>query len=90
MIKDNQRHFNRLHVFIDAFLVIVSYLLAWVIRFPILKGDPGLPFVDYCWLLVPLVPYTLFVYFDRVLLQKQIPKLPFLWGHFTTEVACNI
>ena len=63
MIKDNQRHFNRLHVFIDAFLVIVSYLLAWVIRFPILKGDPGLPFVDYCWLLVPLVPYTLFVFF---------------------------
>ena len=63
MIKDNQRHFNRLHVFIDAILVIVSYLLAWVIRFPVLKGDPGLPFVDYCWMLVPLVPYTLFVYF---------------------------
>ncbi len=63
MIKDNQRHFNRLHVVIDAVAVVVSYLLAWVIRFPILKGDPGLPFTDYCWLLVPLVPYTLFVYF---------------------------
>ena len=63
MIKDNQRHFNRLHVVIDALAVIVSYLLAWVIRFPLLKGDPGLPFSYYCFMLVPLVPYTLFVYF---------------------------
>ena len=63
MIKDNQRHFNRLHVFIDAILVAASYLLAWVIRFPLLHGEPGLAFVYYCWMLVPLVPYTLFVYF---------------------------
>ena len=63
MIKDNQRHFNRLHVVIDAVSVVVSYLLAWVIRFPVLGGDPGLPFRDYCYLLIPLVPYTLFVYF---------------------------
>ena len=63
MIKDNQRHFNRLHVFIDAVLVVASYLLAWVIRFPLLQGEPGLSFAYYCWMLVPLVPYTLFVYF---------------------------
>ncbi len=63
MIKDNQRHFNRLHVVIDAVSVVVSYLLAWVIRFPVLGGDPGLPFRDYCYMLIPLVPYTLFVYF---------------------------
>ena len=63
MIKDNQRHFNRLHVVIDAIAVVVSYLLAWVIRFPVLQGDPGLPFRDYCYMLIPLVPYTLFVYF---------------------------
>ena len=63
MIKDNQRHFNRLHVVIDAVGVVISYLLAWVIRFPLLQGNPGLPFRDYCYLLIPLVPYTLFVYF---------------------------
>ncbi len=63
MIKDNQRHFDRLHVFIDAAAVVVSYLLAWVIRFVVLPHDPGLPFRDYCYMLVPLVPYTLFVYF---------------------------
>ena len=63
MIKDNQRHFNRLHVVIDAVSVVVSYLLAWVIRFPVMGGDPGLPFRDYCYMLIPLIPYTLFVYF---------------------------
>ena len=63
MIKDNQRHFNRLHVLIDALAVTVSYLLAWVIRFPLLNGEPGLPFSYYCFMLLPLVPYTLFVYF---------------------------
>lgn len=63
MIKDNQRHFNRLHVVVDGIATVLSYLLAWAIRFPILKGDPGLPFTDYCMMLIPLVPYTLFVYF---------------------------
>lgn len=63
MIKDNQRHFNRLHIVIDAIIVVVSYLLAWVIRFPLLQGALGLPFRDYCYMLIPLVPYTLFVYF---------------------------
>ena len=63
MIKDNQRHFNRLHVFLDGIVVTLSYLIAWVIRFVFLQGDPGLPFLDYCYMLVPLVPYTLFVYF---------------------------
>ena len=63
MIKDNQRHFNRLHVVIDAVATAATYLLAWVIRFMVLQGEPGLPFSDYCWMLVPLVPYTLLVYF---------------------------
>ena len=29
MIKDNQQHFNRLHVVLDGLVVIVSYALAW-------------------------------------------------------------
>ena len=29
MIKDNQKVFNRLHLLVDAIVVIVSYLLAW-------------------------------------------------------------
>ena len=33
MIKDNQQHFNRLHVIIDAFVIVVSYILAWWLKF---------------------------------------------------------
>ena len=33
MIKDNQQHFNRLHVIIDAFVSVVSYILAWWLKF---------------------------------------------------------
>lgn len=33
MIKDNQKYFNRLHIILDALVVIASYALAWVIRF---------------------------------------------------------
>ncbi|MBR6315538.1 MAG: undecaprenyl-phosphate glucose phosphotransferase [Lachnospiraceae bacterium] len=33
MIKDNQKYFNRLHVCIDALLVVITYLLAWFLKF---------------------------------------------------------
>mgnify|MGYP000580207187 CR=1 FL=1 len=33
MIKDNQQHFNRLHVIIDAFVIVISYILAWWLLF---------------------------------------------------------
>ena len=32
MIKDNQQHFNRLHVVLDGLVVIVSYALAWWLK----------------------------------------------------------
>ena len=40
MIKDNQQHFNRLQVVMDAVVVIVSYAFAWWLKF-----SSG--FVDY-------------------------------------------
>ena len=33
MIKDNQKHFNRLQVVLDAVVVILSYALAWGLKF---------------------------------------------------------
>ncbi len=33
MIKDNQKLFNRLHVVLDAVIVIISYLLSWYLKF---------------------------------------------------------
>lgn len=33
MIKDNQKYFNRLHIVLDALVIIAAYAMAWVIRF---------------------------------------------------------
>lgn len=62
MIKDNQRYFNRLHVVIDALVICASYLMAWFVRFVMLKGDPGLTFLQYCAALIPIVPFYLVLY----------------------------
>ena len=50
MIKENQKHFNRLQVAIDAFVIAVSYFMAWFLKFhlPFLSDGGGrLPFRIY-------------------------------------------
>lgn len=64
MIKDNQRYFNRLHVVLDAVTICISYLLAWVFKFIILR-DPramGLGFIEYMKILIFIVPLYLILY----------------------------
>lgn len=59
MIKENQKHFNRLQVVIDAFVIALSYFLAWVIKFyvPFLNDNVGrLPFRVYMSALLYIVP----------------------------------
>ncbi|MBS6396880.1 MAG: undecaprenyl-phosphate glucose phosphotransferase [Clostridiales bacterium] len=62
MIKDNQRYFNRLHVVVDAVVICISYLLAWVYKFIILNDDRGLTLGQYCLTLVLIVPLYLTLY----------------------------
>lgn len=62
MIKDNQQHFNRLHVLIDALIVVASWMLAWVIQFRILDATTGLTFGQYMVVLAFLVPVYLMLY----------------------------
>ena len=33
LIKDNQKYFNRLHLFIDGVVTAVAYILAWYLKF---------------------------------------------------------
>ena len=59
MIKENQKHFNRLQVVIDAFVIALSYFLAWVIKFyvPFLNDNVGrFPFRVYMSALLFIVP----------------------------------
>ena len=63
MIKENQKHFNRLQVLIDAFVIAFSYVMAWVIKFQILKNDDGkLPFKVYMLAMVAIVTVYLVLY----------------------------
>ena len=66
MIKDNQKNFSRLHVLIDAAVIAVSYLLAWVIRFvgPLSSSaEIGRSFQQYMALLVLVIPLYLILYY---------------------------
>lgn len=66
MIKENQKHFNRLHVVIDALVIIVSYLLALVLKFQMpsmLQENMGvLPMRIYLGAMACAVPAYLVLY----------------------------
>lgn len=64
MIKDNQRHFNRLHVVIDAVIVVISYIIAWWLKFesPLFEAIKAYPFPEYMKSLIVLVPCIVIMY----------------------------
>lgn len=66
MIKDNQKYFNRLHVIIDAIVVVISYTMSWWIKFrsgirDIAEGY--LPFEIYMNALLLIVPLYVILYY---------------------------
>ena len=66
MIKNNQQHFNRLHVVLDAIVVILSYVIAWWIKFSsgIVNPEIGvLSFNFYMKALILIVPLYLLLYY---------------------------
>ena len=65
LIKDNQKHFNRLHVVLDALVIIISYFCAFYIQFHlIVKQKVGmLPVQTYMSALFFVVPVFLFLYY---------------------------
>ncbi len=69
MIKDNQKYFNRLHVLLDAMIIIGSYVLAWGLRFWVYPKIGILPEMvkaltneTYIAILVIVVPFYLLLY----------------------------
>ena len=76
MIKDNQQHFNRLHVIIDAAVVAVSYMLAWWLKFKSGFLDSGLgalSFGFYMSVLIVIVPgYILLYYAFNLYTSKRV------------------
>ena len=74
MIKDNQKLLNRLHVVIDALVIIFSYTAAWYLRFKsgIFELDPWfLSLQEYMKALLIIVPGDLILYYA---FQLYTPK----------------
>ncbi len=66
MIKDNQKYFNRIHVVIDAIVIIASYMFAWFIRFKsgiFVIDDWYLSLRVYMMALIYIIPGYLFLYY---------------------------
>lgn len=72
MIKDNQKHFNRLHVVIDAFVIAIAYWMSWFLKFetPIFRNIPffkeptrAISFQGYMAVLVLIIPLYLILYY---------------------------
>ena len=87
MIKDNQQYFNKLHVLIDAFVIIVSYVFAWWLKFlsGILDHEVGvLSFEFYMRALLLIVPVYILLFcllLMRLMLQEK-RQLRLLQTHF--------
>lgn len=74
MIKDYQKIFNRVHVVIDAFVIIFSYMVSWYLRFRtgLFEQDPwALSFLEYMKALILIVPVYLILYYA---FQMYTPK----------------
>ena len=64
MIKDNQKHFNRLHVLLDALVILFSYVLAWGIQFRLIVPEERgrLPVQTYMSALLFVIPGIIAAY----------------------------
>lgn len=67
MIRNYQKHLNRLHVLMDALIIIAAYVFAWGIKFNSLlfKQDAGMLGIKmYMSALVIIVPSYLILYYN--------------------------
>lgn len=63
MIKDNQKLLNKIHLLLDAVVIVVAYVLAWMVKFEFGRVSGGvLPREDYFAALLLLVPGYVFLY----------------------------
>lgn len=65
MIKNNQKILNRIHLILDILMVVLSYVLAWYLKFKskFFEGiESKLSFADYMLALIWIVPLFLLMY----------------------------
>ena len=74
MIKENQGLLNKIHVILDAVVIVISYVLSWYLRFRsgIFEMDPWyLSLQVYMSVLIFIIPGYLLLYY---IFQLYTPK----------------
>ena len=79
MIKDNQKTFNRLHILMDACIIIISYLLTYYLRFYIL-----LKFIPFFKLSENERFYSVQKYSENLLLIVPLYLILYFFTHLYT------
>ena len=73
MIKENQGLLNKIHVVLDAVVIVISYVLSWYLRFRsgIFEMDPWyLSLQVYMSVLIFIIPGYLLLYYIFQLYDK--------------------
>lgn len=97
MIKDNQKTLNRLHILLDVAIIIISFMIAYYLRFysflthlSLLKVEKGTfyPPSVYAQSLYLLVPLYLFIYNQvKLYAPKRVKKR---WNEFFHVAYANM
>lgn len=89
MIKDNQKLFNRLHLVMDALIIIVSYAIAWILHFRVFHyfgPESGiLPMEHYMRALFFIVPAYIVLYYYC---QVYTPRRTSGYGREIYNIIC--
>ncbi|SHK24317.1 undecaprenyl-phosphate glucose phosphotransferase [Tepidibacter formicigenes] len=91
MIKENQKYLNRLLVLLDAVSIIISFLIAWYIRFQsgLIKVDSGhLSFEQYIIPVLLIIPIYLVIYSFFNLYAPR--RLKSVYEEFLNILTANI
>lgn len=76
MIKDNQKFFNRLLVILDIFIIAITYVLAWYLKFNsgLLESNyANLDFQHYMMALIAIIPGYMILYaFFKLYTSKRV------------------
>ena len=76
MIKDNQKYFNRIQILLDGVIIVISYMLAWFLKFkgPFRPDNPNtlaLSMGTYFNALYFIVPGYLVLYYMNHLYEPK-------------------
>lgn len=98
MIKDNQKMLNRIHVLMDACIIVAAYLLTYYLRFTLLPryvrffaveaGVVYYPLRVYAWQLIYMVPlYLISYHFSNLYKPKRVSLR---WTEIFHLITANI